>query len=61
MVGGGTMLWSGDRMLSLTMAVYIAIMEVAEEMSRAYLNDGKIDKEELNTRFSDLADKQKRK
>lgn len=55
------MLWSSDRALSLTMAVYVAVLEVAEEVSRAYLNDGKIDKQELNDRFSDLADKQKRK
>ena len=59
--GGGTMLLGGDRILAVSMAAYIGIMEVAEEMSRNYLNDGKIDNKEIEASFKDLADKQKEK
>lgn len=39
---------------SLVMAAIAGVMEISEEMSRNYLNDGKITTDELNASFSKL-------
>jgi hypothetical protein len=47
---------------SAIMAAFTGVMEIAEEISRAYLNDGAVSVEELNSSFAKLqdeADKQK--
>jgi hypothetical protein len=47
---------------SAIMAAFTGVMEIAEEISRAYLNDGTVSIEELNSSFAKLqdeADKQK--
>lgn len=41
---------------SAAMAGIAGVMEVTEEMSRNYLNDGKISKDELDASFSHLTD-----
>jgi hypothetical protein len=39
---------------SAVMAAFAGVMEIAEELSRAFLNDGKIDQAEVDSTFSDL-------
>jgi hypothetical protein len=39
------------------MAAFAGIIDVAQELSRAYLADGKIDPDELNKSFGKIADK----
>lgn len=46
--GGGASLLGANRSLALLLAAWVGIMEVAEEMSKAYLDDGKITTAELN-------------
>lgn len=46
---------------SAVMAGVAGIMEIAEELSRAYLNDGSIDKEELNAISARLVEDNARK
>jgi hypothetical protein len=41
---------------SAVMAAFTGIMEISEEVSRAYLNDGKVSTEELNESFAKLQD-----
>ena len=55
--GGGAALLGADRVLALTLAAFTGILEVAEEISRNYLTDGKIDTKELDKSFKDLANK----
>lgn len=43
---------------SAVMAAFTGIMEISEEMSRSYLNDGKISEEEMNESFGKLTAKQ---
>lgn len=42
---------------SCVMAAAVGIMEIAEEMSRNYLNDGQITTDELNSSFAKLQEK----
>lgn len=42
---------------SIVMAAIAGVMEIAEEMSRNYLNDGQITTEELNASFGKLQEK----
>lgn len=42
---------------SAVMAAFTGIMEISEEVSRAYLNDGSVSVEELNDSFAKLQDK----
>lgn len=54
-VGGaaiGLELWQ-----NAAMAAIAGVMEVAQELSRSYLADGKIDPEELNRTFGKIAEK----
>jgi hypothetical protein len=46
--GGGSALLGAELWLSLALAAWVGILEVAEEVSKAYLNDGKITEVELN-------------
>jgi hypothetical protein len=46
--GGGSALLGADVWLSLALAAWVGILEVAEEVSKAYLEDGKITEAELN-------------
>lgn len=46
--GGGLSLLGASTKLALMGAAWVGIMEVAEEMSKAYLDDGSISKAELN-------------
>jgi hypothetical protein len=46
--GGGSALLGAELWLSLALAAWIGILEVAEELSKAYLEDGKITEAELN-------------
>jgi hypothetical protein len=41
---------------SAVMAAFTGLMEISEEVSRAYLNDGKVSTEELNDSFAKLQD-----
>lgn len=41
---------------SAVMAAFTGVMEIAEEMSRNYLNDGKITVEEMDASFAKLQD-----
>lgn len=42
---------------SIVMAAIAGIMEISEEMSRNYLNDGQITTDELNSSFAKLQEK----
>lgn len=42
---------------SCVMAAAVGIMEIAEEMSRNFLNDGKITSEEMDSSFGKLQEK----
>jgi hypothetical protein len=46
---------------ALAMAAFAGIIDVAQELSRAYLADGSIDPEEINKTFGKIADKTKGK
>jgi hypothetical protein len=46
--GGGSALLGAELWLSLALAAWVGILEVAEELSKAYLADGSITEEELN-------------
>ena len=58
--GGGASLLGANRAMALTLAAFTGILEVAEEISRAYLKDGKLSKQELDQSFNDLANKTKK-
>jgi len=42
---------------SCIMAAAVGVMEIAEEMSRSYLNDGQITVEEIDASFNKLVEK----
>jgi hypothetical protein len=46
--GGGSALLGAEIWLSLALAAWVGVLEVAEEVSKAYLEDGKITEAELN-------------
>lgn len=46
---------------SAIMAAFTGVMEIAEEMSRAYLNDGSISTEEMNESFAKLQEQTEQK
>jgi hypothetical protein len=46
---------------SVVMASIAGVMEIAEEMSRNYLNDGQITSEELNQSFAKLQEQNEEK
>jgi hypothetical protein len=46
---------------SVVMAAIAGVMEIAEEMSRNYLNDGQITTDELNASFTKLQEQNEEK
>ncbi len=48
---GGVELWK-----SALIAAFVGIMEVAESLSRAYVVDGKLDKDEIDVAFASSAE-----
>jgi hypothetical protein len=46
---------------AVAMAAFAGVIDVAQELSRAYLADGSIDPEEINKTFGKIADKTDRK
>jgi len=42
---------------AVAMAAFAGIIDVAQELSRAYLADGKLDADEINKSFGKIADK----
>jgi len=54
-VGGGGII--KENIQDVAMAAFAGVIEVAQELSRAYLADGKIDPDELNKSFGKIADK----
>lgn len=46
---------------ALAMAAFAGIIDVAQELSRAYLADGQIDPEEINKTFGKIAEKNDKK
>ena len=48
-------------MQAVAMAAFAGIIDVAQELSRAYLSDGEIDPEEINKTFGKIADKTDKK
>jgi hypothetical protein len=48
---GGVELWK-----SALIAAFVGIMEVAENLARAYIVDGVLDKDEINTAFASSAE-----
>lgn len=46
--GGGLALLGAERWLALAGAVWVGVLEVSEEVAKAYLDDGDISKRELN-------------
>jgi hypothetical protein len=42
---------------AVAMAAFAGIIDVAQELSRSYLADGKLDAEEINKSFGKIADK----
>jgi hypothetical protein len=42
---------------ALAMAAFAGVIDVAQELSRSYLADGKLDADELNKSFGKIADK----
>lgn len=48
---GGVELWQ-----SALIAAFVGIMEVAESLARAYVVDGKLDEDEINTAFASSAE-----
>jgi hypothetical protein len=43
---------------AVAMAAFAGIIDVAQELSRSYLADGKIDADEINKSFGKIADKE---
>lgn len=41
---------------SVSIAVFIGLMEIAESLSRAYIVDGELDAKEVNTAFASYAE-----
>ncbi len=48
---GGVEIWQ-----SALIAAFVGIMEVAESLARAYVVDGKLDHDEINTAFASSAE-----
>ena len=48
-------------MQAVAMAAFAGIIDVAQELSRAYLSDGELDPEEINKTFGKIADKSDKK
>jgi hypothetical protein len=48
-------------MQAVAMAAFAGIIDVAQELSRAYLSDGEIDPEEINKTFGKIASKEVKK
>jgi len=48
-------------MQAVAMAAFAGIIDVAQELSRAYLSDGELDPEEINKTFGKIADKTDKK
>lgn len=44
-------------MQAVAMAAFAGIIDVAQELSRSYLADGRLDAEEINKSFGKIADK----
>jgi hypothetical protein len=42
---------------AVAMAAFAGVIDVAQELSRSYLADGKIDADEINKSFGKIADK----
>jgi hypothetical protein len=48
-------------MQAVAMAAFAGIIDVAQELSRAYLSDGEIDPDEINKTFGKIAAKEVKK
>ncbi len=48
-------------MQAVAMAAFAGIIDVAQELSRAYLSDGEIDPDEINKTFGKIANKEVKK
>ena len=48
-------------MQAVAMAAFAGIIDVAQELSRAYLSDGEIDPDEINKTFGKIASKEVKK
>jgi hypothetical protein len=48
-------------MQAVAMAAFAGIIDVAQELSRAYLSDGEIDPEEINKTFGKIGSKEVKK
>jgi hypothetical protein len=48
-------------MQAVAMAAFAGIIDVAQELSRAYLSDGQLDPEEINKTFGKIASKEVKK
>ena len=59
--GGGSALLGAELWLSLALAAWVGILEVAEELSKSYLNDGKITEAELNEAGAKMIEKNTKK
>jgi hypothetical protein len=46
--GGGSALLGAELWMSLALAAWVGVLEVSEEVSKAYLADGKVTEAELN-------------
>lgn len=59
--GGGSALLGADLWLSLALAAWVGILEVSEEVSKAYLADGNITEAELNESAARIIEKNSKK
>jgi hypothetical protein len=48
-------------MQAVAMAAFAGVIDVAQELSRAYLSDGEIDPDEINKTFGKIANKEVKK
>jgi hypothetical protein len=48
-------------MQAVAMAAFAGVIDVAQELSRAYLSDGEIDPEEINKTFGKIGSKEVKK
>lgn len=48
-------------MQAVAMAAFAGVIDVAQELSRAYLSDGEIDPDEINKTFGKIASKEVKK
>jgi hypothetical protein len=49
-------LFGADILVAAGMAIFVGLMEVAESLSRAYIVDGELNANEVNTAFASYAE-----